>query len=154
MASLGKVYNREEMPVDDFAPIPAGVYTAIIESDEKKQSKKNPQNSYLNLKVRVVEGRYKNSVIFNMLNLWNDNPKAAKIAEVELGKIMDACKKPAAADSSELHNIPVKVKVAIQPGENGYNDKNIIKDWMSADAGDGTPSFPEDKKTASPDDLW
>ena len=60
-----------------------GTYTAIIADSEWKENRAKT-GGYLNLKLEIIEGKYKGRVIFDMLNLQNQNPKAVEIAEQTL----------------------------------------------------------------------
>lgn len=155
MANLGAVYNRADMPEDEFSPIPAGDYVAAIVSSDRVESKGRPGNYYVKLQVEILEGKYKGRKLFENLNLWNSNETAVKIAKTTLGQIMDATGKTAAADTAEFHGIPVTVTVSIKPGENGYNDSNNIKKWARAAAQKAAaPSAPVSKPWESATDEW
>jgi hypothetical protein len=136
MANLGESYNVNDAPEIEYQPIPAGVYTAIIEDSEKKLSKS--RNNYLNLKIRIVEGQYKDRYVWDILNLWHSNEKVKNIARGTLGKIQEAVNVPDVSDSSMLHNKPMKVKLAIQPDE-GYGPKNTVKGYKPV-AGNPAPA--------------
>jgi len=81
--------------------------------------------------VEIIEGEYQGRIIFVILNLWNPNPKAVEIANRELATIVAAVNKPGAQNSEELHNIPMTVKVGIQPGQGEYGPSNRIKNYMA-----------------------
>jgi hypothetical protein len=129
MPALGNDYQNAK-PMDDFTPIPVGDYKAVIMDSEVKPTKAG-DGQYLNLKVEVIEGEYQGRIIFVILNLWNANPKAVEIANRELATIVAAVNKPGAQDSTELHNIPMTIKVGIQPGQGEYGPSNRIKNYMA-----------------------
>ena len=60
---------------NDFETIPAGEYLAVIADSEWKENKAKT-GGYLNLKIEIIDGKNKGRVIFDMLNLQNQNPKA------------------------------------------------------------------------------
>jgi hypothetical protein len=83
------------------------------------------------MKVEIIEGEFQGRILFVILNLWNANPKAVEIANRELATIVAAVGKPGAQDSVELHNIPMTIKVGIQPGVGEYGSSNRIKNYMA-----------------------
>lgn len=129
MPALGNDYQNAK-PMDDFTPIPVGDYKAVITGSEIKPTKAG-DGQYLSLRVEIIEGEYQGRIIFVILNLWNPNPKAVEIANRELATIVAAVNKPGAQNSEELHNIPMTVKVGIQPGQGEYGPSNRIKNYMA-----------------------
>jgi hypothetical protein len=124
--------------MDDFTPIPVGDYKAVITDSEVKATKAG-DGQYLNMKVEIIEGEYQGRILFVILNLWNPNPKAVEIANRELATIVAAVNKPGAQDSTELHNIPMTIKVGIQPGGGEYGPSNRIKNYMAYQAAPSAP---------------
>ena len=146
MPALGTDYQNAK-PMDDFTPIPVGDYKAVITESEIKPTKAG-DGQYLSLRVEIIEGEFQGRIIFVILNLWNPNPKAVEIANRELATIVAAVNKPGAQNSEELHNIPMTVKVGIQPGQGEYGPSNRIKNYMAyAAAPIGSPANPVQVKT-------
>ena len=129
MPALGNDYQNAK-PMDDFTPVPVGDYKAVITESEVKETKAG-DGQYLNLRIEIIEGEYQGRIIFVILNLWNPNPKAVEIANRELATIVAAVNKPGAQNSEELHNIPMTIKVGIQPGSGEYGPSNRIKNYMA-----------------------
>ena len=96
-----------------------GTYTAIIADSEWKENKAKT-GGYLNLKIEIIDGKNKGRVIFDMLNLQNQNPKAVEIAEQTLARICNAVGKTQVNESSDLYNIPMSIKIGTNPAQNGY----------------------------------
>jgi hypothetical protein len=140
MPALGNDYQNAK-PMDDFTPIPVGDYKAVITESEVKQTKAG-DGQYLNLRVEIIEGEYQGRIIFVILNLWNPNPKAVEIANRELATIVAAVGKPGAQNSEELHNIPMTIKVGIQPGQGEYGPSNRIKNYLPYSAQQAAPAAP------------
>ena len=128
MPALGTDYQGAK-PMDDFTPVPVGDYKAVITESEVKETKAG-DGQYLNLRIEIIEGEYQGRIIFVILNLWNPNPKAVEIANRELATIVAAVNKPGAQNSEELHNIPMTIKVGIQPGSGEYGPSNRIKNYL------------------------
>jgi hypothetical protein len=78
--------------------------------------------------------------VFDLLNLWNPNPKAVTIARGTLSAICRAVNVLTPKDTSELHNKPLRITVGIQKGEGDYNDQNKIKSYKPRQVGGPAPA--------------
>ncbi|HSW62937.1 MAG TPA: DUF669 domain-containing protein [Dissulfurispiraceae bacterium] len=134
MANLGN-FNADEYK-DEYAPIPAGKYKAVITASEMKPSKSGGE--YLALTVEIIEGAMKGRKVFGNLSLKNANPDAEKIAKIQLSNICRAVGITHPRDSSELHNKPLVVKLAVKPETDQYPAGNEVKAWEGVD---GTPDM-------------
>lgn len=114
-----------DVPERAFDLIPAGVYVAEI-TDSEERPTKSGNGSYLQLTFRIIEGDHSGRLIWDRLNLDNPNQKAVEIAVQRLAEICQAVGKQKVNDSEELHGIPMRVKVRIRKGDNGYEDSNEI----------------------------
>ena len=114
---------------DSYELIPEDIYTAVISSTEWKETK-DKTGGYLNLKIEIIDGKYKGRVLFDMLHLQNKNEKAVAIAEQTLAKICIAINKQNLKDSSEMLNTPLCVKVGTQAASGDYEAKNKIKSYL------------------------
>lgn len=117
-------------PQESFEPIPAGWYECMIVESEMKPTKSGT-GQYLQLRLDVTEGQYANRVLFERLNLDNPNATAVEIAQRTLSAICHATGVLQPRDSSDLHNIPLSVKVSVRPAGNGYEANNDIKGYES-----------------------
>ena len=125
MASLGN-FNADDYE-NEYTPIPAGKYKAVITESESKPTAKGGE--YLKLTVEIIEGQYKGRKVFGNLNLKNANPEAEKIAKISLADICRAVGVTHPRDSSELHNKPLMVKLSIKPETADVPAGNDIKGW-------------------------
>jgi len=106
-------FNAEEHDTsDNFTPIPNGNYKCILESSEMKETKAG-DGEYLKCKFLVVEGDKDGRKLFHNINLKNPNPIASEIGKKDLAKICKAVNVKTPKDSSELHNIPMILKVVV-----------------------------------------
>lgn len=105
--------------------MPKGWYNALIEGSETKPTSKG-DGSYLELKFNIISGRYQNRKIFARLNLNNPNPVAQEIAYKDLSAICHATGILSVQDSSQLHNIPMKIRLKVRKGNDDYDDNNEI----------------------------
>ncbi len=99
-------------PAAPFVPIPAGRYLSMITESEMKATKA-ATGSYLQLKFQIVDGAFKNRVLWARLNLNNPSGAAVQIARAELSAICRAVAVLAPKDSAELHDLPLVIHVRL-----------------------------------------
>ena len=124
MAHLNNFNANEVEPAIGFDPIPAGKYLAAITDSEMKNTK-NGSGKYLQLTFTVIEGEYKNRVLWARLNLENPNATAVKMARAELSAICRAVGVMTPRDSIELHNLPLTISVKLKKRDSGELDNEI-----------------------------
>lgn len=117
-------------------PIPSDWYNAIIDETEMKPTK-DGLGSYLQVRYSVADGQYANRKVYARLNLRNNNPVAQEIAYGELSAICHAIGLMQVQDSSQLHNIPVKIKVKLKPADGQYDASNEIASVQNINAETG-----------------
>lgn len=120
--------NFSEM--EEFGAVPEGTYTAMIITSEDKVAKSG-NGSYLELQLEITEGKYKGWRLWDRLNLRNQNAAAVDIAMRTLATICKSVGVRTPRDSSELHNKPMNVKIAVR--EYNGNKSNEIKKYMPAE---------------------
>ena len=113
MASLQGFDASKVDPGSSFPVMPAGEYDVVIVGSEMKTTN-NGNGSYLKLEMQVLGGEFQNSRLWDNLNLSNPSEKAVQIARGKLSSICRAVGVLTPQDSSELHNKPLRVKVAIE----------------------------------------
>lgn len=123
----------------EFTALPEGDYIAIITSSEEKPTKAGT-GSYLQLVFEVLEGQMKGRKVWDRLNLKNPNATAVDIAQRALGAICRAVGVPRPQDSSELHNKPMRIHVAVEKDERG-REGNSIKKYEAAFSGGAGGTF-------------
>jgi len=127
MAELDRGFKASDYEdMGTFTLLPAGTYKAAMVGSEWKETKSG-NGEYLDCKFQVIDGQYKGTFVSTKLNLHNTNETAVKIARSELATICRAIGIDMPTDSSLLHNKPILIEVAIEPGTNGYKDSNKIK---------------------------
>ena len=89
MANLNGFNAATVEPSQDFEPIPAGKYLAVITESEMKPTK-NANGQYLQLTFQILDGPYKGRYVWARLNLQNPNPTTVQIARQELSSICRA----------------------------------------------------------------
>jgi hypothetical protein len=138
MADLNGFDARTVDPSTTFDAIPAGKYIAAITESETKPTK-NGNGSYLQLAFTIIEGEYKNRILWARLNLQNPNQTAVQIARSELSAICHAVSVMAPNDSVELHNLPLQIAVKVKKREDTGDLANEIKGYAKKEASQGQP---------------
>ena len=137
MAQINFNANDVE-PASTFDPLPAGKYLAVITSSEMKPTKSGV-GKYLELTFQVIEGEFKNRILWARLNLENPNTTTVKIAKAELSAICRAVGVMAPKDSCELHNLPLQVTVKIKKRTDTGELVNEVKGYAKKEAAAGQP---------------
>ena len=138
MTNLNGFNANTVEPMTDFEPIPAGKYPVIINSSEMKTTKSG-NGSYLELTFQVIDGQYKNRLLWARLNLDNPNELTVKIARAELAAICRAIGVMEPKDSCELHNLPLVVSVKQKTDSDG-EVRNEVKGYFKREVANGTPT--------------
>lgn len=115
-------FNANEVPpASPLEPIPAGKYLAIITESGQKAAKSG-NGEYLELVFQIIGSgpdvppseEYNGRKLWARLNLYHPNATTVKIAREELSAVCHATGVMVPADSSELHNLPLVIKVALK----------------------------------------
>ena len=131
-------FNADEHYNEDrgvWTPIPVGKVLLSTVMHSQWKPTKDGKGRYLYLQFQVLEdGDFKGRQLEARLNLENQNPKAVQIANEELAELCRALGNDHPNDSSELHDIPVYLKVGQQKytrndGSEGVG--NTIKRYIS-----------------------
>jgi hypothetical protein len=138
MTNLNGFNANNVDPATDFEPIPAGKYLAVITDSEMKPTKSG-SGHYLELTFQVIDGPYKNRMLWSRLNLDNPNAQAVQIAQGELSAICRAVGVMQPKDSIEIHNLPLLVTVKCKRREDTGDVVNEIKGYAKKEAANGTP---------------
>jgi hypothetical protein len=132
MANLNGFDASSVEPSRSFEPLPEGKYEAVITESEMKDTRAG-NGRYLALTLEVVGGDHAGRRLWDRLNLENPNDKAVDIAKATLSAICRALGILKPKDSTELHNKPLVVRVALRRDENGET-RNDIKGYESSAA--------------------
>jgi len=136
MAELPDVFNSDEHePMNQMLPID-DTYIGEIVKSEIKNTKSGNGGKRLNMQVKVIESKesgdkYAGRLVFIGLNIANPNSQAVEISQRELKSICDATGVESLEDSEELHGIAFGFKLKIEKGSDGYDDKVVIKKYMT-----------------------
>jgi len=148
MANLNGFNANSVEPMADFEAIPPGKYVAVI-TDSKMKPTKSGNGSYLELTFQVIEGEFKNRLLWARLNLDNPNALTVKIARSELSAICRAVGVMEPKDSCELHNLPLVLTVKQKTDSDG-EVRNEIKGYGRRETANGA----KPAQNANPTPPW
>ena len=111
-----------------YDPLPAGWYKAVITGSEEKPTKAQT-GSYLQLTLEVIEGPMQGRKLTDRLNLNNPNSQASEIAYRTLSAICHSIGVMTPRQSSDLHDKPLMVKVAVKTATAEYAASNEVKGY-------------------------
>jgi hypothetical protein len=138
MANLSGFNAHDVDPATTFEPIPAGKYLAAIIASEMKPTKSGV-GKYLELSLQILDGPYRNRVVWARLNLDNPNPTTVQIAKAELSAICRAVGVMTPRDSQDLHNLPLVISVRLKKRDDTGEMTNEVKGYSKKEAADGQP---------------
>src|SRR5262245_15465230 len=104
MANLRGFDANQVHPINDFQPLPAGRYPAVITESSMRPNRAGT-GSYLELIFQILDGAYQGRRLWSRLNLDHPNAAAVQMAKAALSAICRAVGVWAPNDSTELHNI-------------------------------------------------
>ncbi|QQK88584.1 hypothetical protein [Vibrio phage PH669] len=137
-AGLGAMFDANQVsPNEAFENLPLGWYVArIVDSEEKPNSSNNGSHILLTLEV-IAPQQYAGRKLWDRLNLNNPNQTAVEIAQRTLSAICHATNVMQLQDTMQLHGIPMEVKVGLSKPQDGYEQRNEIKGYRTANAAGG-----------------
>lgn len=112
-----------EEQMNNFAPIPEGVYTVRIEEVTEKPTRNG--GIMIAIKERITEGQFRNRVVFQNINVQTSSEVATRIGRETMFKVFIATGVPSNADTIKLTNKTMQVKI-VQDEFNG-NIRNVVK---------------------------
>lgn len=136
MAKVDEFNAGDVDPMNDFSPIPAGKYIAVMTQSEWVQTKKG-DGEYLNLTWQIVEGKHKGRSLWSRLNLRNKNQLAVQIAQAELSSICRAIGILIVRDTVQLHDIPIVLTVKLSKRSDTGEDTNEIRGYAKRESSVG-----------------
>lgn len=143
MANLGMNFDVNSVGAEaNFDPVPAGWYNVKIVDSENKPTKAG-DGWYVAVSYEILDGQYVGRRLFENLNLGNASIQAREIAFKSLGAIGRAVGVHQIQDTSQLHGIPLKVKVSVRKDPNGqYGDSNNVQKHENVNADVGAAGAP------------
>jgi hypothetical protein len=109
-------------PATAPSSFPVGNHPVVIRSSARVPVKDKPNEGRLVFKCEIIDGPNKGSFGDYGLNLWNGNPQASEIAGRQLSALCHVIGRYQLNDAvnmgSELFNMPFRIIVGLQKGEN------------------------------------
>lgn len=112
--------NVDFSQIPQFAgsePIPADWYFGKIVETEQVPTKDSATTGHFMLKLvtEIIEGPFIGRKIFDQLNIGHSNPAVQEIAYKQLSSVAHSVGVIQVADSDQLCNIPLKIRVKLKP---------------------------------------
>ena len=124
-------FNANEVePSRELEPVPAGKYVAVITDSEMKDTRAGT-GRYLQLEFEITDGEYAGRKLWSRLNIENPNAEAVRMARADLSAICRAVNVLTPADSVDLHNLPLVIKVHCKKDRNTGEISNEIRGYES-----------------------
>lgn len=154
--SEGEALNQNnsgnaEMGGGNLEPIPANTLLRAIVTEAKWDEAGGDQ--IIKLRWDVVDGEYKNRVVFQKLKVCDGDPKKADKAKRMLaaiahnagGKLLECAEINDQALSMHLTNKPMLIKVQVWKieAENSQNGEEASGNWVSAVESGKAPTAPQ-----------
>ena len=139
--NFGFDLTKVEVETDNRGALPAGNYTAVIEKVEKRSSKKNDKNKYINVQYKVCDMEKRNgAVFFDIVNIHNETDAAQELGRKRLKTMFIA----AGASDSEMNTLTpewfvgkkVECVIGVEKSEE-YGDKNRVYQILKANTKGG-----------------
>ena len=129
---------KDHDDMKDFSLLPKDKYLCAIKKSEMKPTQSNKDgdtdNEMLAMEAHILEGKFKDRILFINLNLINESEQAVEISNEELGTLCRACGiDEEIDDSDELHGIPFIADVYIKKGKKDRSDSNEISMYLKPD---------------------
>jgi len=139
-------FDAEQVePASDRGVLPPADYIAVITNSEMKPTK-DQQGEYLELEFTVIDGPMADRKVWHRMNLVNQNETAVRIARAELSAICRCVGVMQPKDSSDLHDKPLVIRLAIRKDDPSRND---VKGFKPVN-GQAAPQTATAKPAASP----
>ena len=138
MALLPNVFVPEEAEDMKFTVLKGGWYPAELVKSTLKDTR-DKTGKYLEFQFKIIEDandeKSEGRFVFTNLNIVNKNETAVKIAHSDLKAICEAVGfEGELEDTTDLHNIPLQIKLTVKPETPDWPAKNEIKGYKAYDA--------------------
>jgi hypothetical protein len=131
MAQLLETFSVDALPqsTNNFEPLPAGWYTAVVNGAEIKNTKAGT-GQYIAVRYDITGPTHQGRVVFGNLNIKNPNPKAEEIGRQQLGELMRAIGLATVQDTDQLIGGQLSIKLDVRESEQ-YGASNDVKGYKS-----------------------
>lgn len=131
-------FNANDVAPVSFDLLPECWLEAMITETEEKLTRAKDKG--LNMTFSVLDKRYEGRLLWEFLNInHSTSEKAKQIARGKLSAICRAVGVLIPRDTTELHNIPLMIKIGTEKREDTGEMKNVIKDFKAKDGAAAMP---------------
>jgi len=147
---LGNGFNAADHAVGDgdFAALPEGKYTILIERAEIKATKAG-DGQYVALMLNVTGPTNIGRKVFDRILLSHPSEAAVRIGQERISSLLVAVGKPELRDTNEMIGLEATARLKVKNGENeviGYSPKAVVAaaptGVVEAPAGDSSAPSP------------
>lgn len=126
---------------NSYDVLPDGKYDVIVLEAKEKTTKKGDRA--IELTFQVLDGQYKERLLWETLNLWNSSDQARTIARDRLSSICKACNAPAATSTDVLLGRRMQISVGRRMNEFRGKEENHIKAFNAKPGQQATAPQPQ-----------
>jgi hypothetical protein len=132
MAQLLETFSVDALPqsTNNYEPLPAGWYTAVINGAEIKNTKAGT-GQYIAVRYDITGPTHQGRVVYGNLNIKNPNPKAEEIGRQQLGELMRAIGLSTVQDTDQLIGGQLSIKLDVRESEQ-YGASNDVKGYKAS----------------------
>ena len=121
--------------------LPDGKYDVIVLEAKEKTTTKGDRA--IELTFQVLDGQYKERLLWETLNLWNSSDEARKIARERLFSICKACNAPTATSADVLLGRRMQISVGRRMNDFRGKEENHIKAFNAKPGQQATAPQPQ-----------
>ncbi len=149
MVSFGNFFDRPAEEQKQLNLLPAGTYDAVIVDSKIKDTKTGKQ--MLELEFKITSGEYYNRSLWSRYMIF-DTGAAGQIARYRLQGLELATGVIKPEDSTQWHDIPIRIVVKVAPARGDYGPSNEITNFGRATgaAAEGSYALPTEPDENSP----
>jgi hypothetical protein len=131
MAQFSESFDINSLPEqqNDFAPLPEGWYSAVINKAEIRDTK-DKTGQYVAVRYDVTGPTHQGRVVFGNINIKNKSTAAEEIGRQALGSIMRAIGLSRVDDTDQLIGGALQIKLSIRTQE-GYEPTNDVRGYKA-----------------------
>ena len=122
-------FNFDATTVDPdqgrLGPIPAGIYSVLIKEAVLEPNSQGT-GQIIKAQLAVIDGEYKDRVVYTNFNVMNQSEKAQEIGQKQFSALLHAIDVLQIADTAEIVNKPLKIRVKIKAADGEYEARNEV----------------------------
>ena len=128
-------------------PVQPGTYEAVITESETRPCR-NGQGLGINLTFEILSEPAKGRKVWNWINYMHPKAEAQRIGQEELARLCKALGIARLGDTTEMHNIPLMITVALDKDD---PTRNVIKGYKAKEGAAAAQTSAAPAQTGSAD---